>query len=248
MTPAPPPLVIGGGLLGSAIARQLHAARTTPLVCSRTPRAHPGLWCSIRDLSLQRQQQVWIAVGPGPQESGGAVWGRFLPDLLSRLLDAQADVLCCGPLPAALPCDDLAAFDEATRKFPVPVLRLPLLFGNDSPARAALTALRAGETVWIDRDLPPFRPLWVEDAARAALLRHTGELQGPDTFAADDLLDLLAAGTPGRWRRRLWPLPSPAARRARAQRAVEAPWPDALPAPLPFKNWLGRLPEKPSGR
>lgn len=240
-------MVVGGGCLGAALARQLHAAGRTPLVCSRAPRPHPGLWCDPhslrRNLRLAHRAQVWICLGPGPDEPGAQVWGA-LDDLLAALRDAQADVLCCGPLPGDHP--DLAAFDAAVQKHDTPTLRLAPLFGPGSPLRAARAALRAGEAVRHPRDLPPCRPLWAEDAARAALARITGALQGPELLAADDLLSLLARDTPGRWQP--WPpLPLPwphapgarAARRLRAQADAPAdPWPEALPPRTPLQKWL----------
>lgn len=235
----PPVLVLGGGLLGAAIARQV-AAQQPVVVCSRTPRPHPGLWRRLDDtVEFSSGQKVFVALGPSPAENGLVLWGELLPRLLDRLDRAGSKVQICGPVGGGEPGIDLFVRVTAGR----PVLRLPLLFGKeDAVIWPMLRRLREGEVVRVRRGLPSVAPLWVEDAARAAIAGVQGSLRGPDRWEVAEILDLLVLRYGGSWSTRLLALRTAAERRAEAQVQGEDSWLEQLGERLSLESWLDRLP------
>ena len=235
----PPVLVLGGGLLGAAIARQL-APQQPVVVCSRTPRSHPGLWRRLDDtVEFTAGQKVFVALGPAPAENGLALWGELLPRLLDRLDRAASTVQICGPVGGGEPGIDRFVQATAGRR----VLRFPLLFGKeDAVIWPIIRRLREGEGVRVRRDLPTTAPLWVEDAARAAIAGASGSLYGPDRWEASEILDLLVLRFGGSWGTRIFALRTAAERRAEAQVQGEDDWPEHLGERLSLESWLDRLP------
>lgn len=234
-----PVLVLGGGLLGAAIARQV-AAQQPVVVCSRNPRSHPGLWRRLDDtVEFSSGQKVFVALGPSSTENGLALWGELLPRLLDRLDRAGAAVQICGPAGSGEPGIDRFVRATAGR----PVLRMPLLFGKeDAVIWPAIRRLREGEGLRVRRDLPSSAPLWVEDAARAAIAGLHGSLRGPDRWEAAKILDLLVLRFGGSWGTRFFAFRTAAERRAEAQVEGEDDWPEHLGERLSLESWLDRLP------
>lgn len=233
----PRALIVGGGTLGSALARLCGAAGMTVVVFSRRPRNHPGLWIQAKE-ALPAVDKVWVALGPGPEESGLPVWGTVLPQILDRL--GEVPIHLCGPSGQNEPGMD--AFYRATEGRDV--LHLPPLFGVDDPwIGAAARQLREGGVPVIERTLPSFWPLWVEDAARAAFAGVTGHLRGPAAFRPEQVMDLLLKRYPGRWRYALRLRASAAALRLRAQQIDQDDWSEThLGSRLRLEEWILRLP------
>lgn len=232
-------MVLGGGLLGAAIARQL-APQAPVVVCSRNPRPHPGLWRRLDDtVEFSAGQKVFVALGPGPADTGVQLWGEFLPRLLERLDRAGSTVQICGPAGGGEPGIDRFVKATSGRR----VLRLPPLFGKDDAVIwPILRRLREGEGVQVRRGLPATFPLWVEDAARAAIAGVQGTIRGPDRWEAAEILDLLVVRFGGSWSYRLFSLRTAAERRAEAQVQGENDWPEHLGEGLSLESWLDRLP------
>ncbi len=232
-------MVLGGGLLGAAIARQL-APQGPVVVCSRNPRSHPGLWRRLDDtVEFSAGQKVFIALGPAPAESGVQLWGELLPRLLERLDRAGSTVQICGPAGGGEPGIDHFVRVTAGRR----VLRLPPLFGKeDMVIWPIIRRLREGEGVRVRRGLPATFPLWVEDAARAAIAGGQGTVRGPDRWEAAEILDLLVLRFGGSWGFRLFALRTAGERRMETQVQGEDDWPDRLGERLSLESWLDHLP------
>jgi NAD(P)-dependent dehydrogenase (short-subunit alcohol dehydrogenase family) len=92
-------LVVGGGLLGGAIARLASSEGARVVVTSRTPRSHAGLW---RRLEPERPlgakgARVFFALGPRPRENA-EVWSAVLPKLVAAAWrEGATRVTVCGP-------------------------------------------------------------------------------------------------------------------------------------------------------
>ncbi len=225
--------------MGAAIARQV-ATQQPVVVCSRNPRPHPGLWRRLDDtVEFSAGQKVFVALGPSPTENGLALWGEVLPRLLDRLDSAGSTVQICGPAGAGEPGIDRFVRATGGRS----VLRLPVLFGKDDAVIwPAIRRLREGEVLRVRRDLPTSAPLWVEDAARAAVAGVHGSLRGPDRWEAAEILDLLVLRFGGSWATRLFALRTAAERRAEVRVEGEDEWPEHLGERLSLESWLDRLP------
>lgn len=226
-------LVVGGGLLGAAIAR--HAARQGDqvVVASPTERSHPGLWRRFdlqvdRAAALPGADRAWIcARGP----TIGAITG------LAADLDRRGvEVTVCLPLGAvASPQGTLLSFG-------------PLFGLGDAWLAPLLPALRGGGHARHPRDIPPSRPLLVDDAARAALrLAGAGgahPLVGATRLEMADIARLLTARFPARCTARWLGGLTPSDREV-FRLSGEAPgaWDeDRLGARTPLAEWIDRLP------
>lgn len=234
-----PALVVGGGFFGSTLAKMLATQGAMVTVCSRHPRNHAGLWRRLEEhLPVRPGMRVWVAIGPSPEEKGEKVWGEVLPRLLQKLEGTQ--VLVCGPSGSG--DGGIDAFSRSVEG--VPSLRLPLLFGTEDPwLWPAAQRFREGAVVHLEKNLPPCWPLFVEDAARAAVGGVTGTLRGPERWEPSKMLDaLIERYGQGSWKRgfRLWS--SPAALRAKAQVETEDHWPERMGMRLPLATWIERLP------
>lgn len=228
-------LVVGGGQLGAAIARQAARQGDRVVVASRTPRPHPGLWRRF-DLDVDNAAAL---VSDGPVRAWICVRGPAT-DRLGRLaadLDrAGATVTLCAPLGAVVG-------SRAT------LLTVGPLFGPEDACLAPLLpALRAGGVARHPRGLPASRPLYVEDAARACLrLGGAGgahRLVGRDRVEMAQLADLLGRRFGGRCRPRwLGSLPAADVDQLRLSADDPGDWDDArLGARLPVAEWIERLP------
>lgn len=235
-------LVLGGGLLGAAIAR---AAGGDVIVASRTPRPHPGLWRRFElgetppESLLEPSAGLLaiVALAPTPAED---YHQRALPLLLQGLRRLGARVTAIVP-PGKAPRDPQAN-----------VLELAPLFGPGDPCISPLLPLlRAQKTARLPRGLPPCRPIFVEDAARAALAIARAEgtgarhrLLGADRFDAAGLGAVLSARFGGAVATKLFGRLSPPALEALALSADgEDTWDDAVMGPRKsFTEWVDRLP------
>ncbi len=258
-------VVLGGGLLGAAVARRANAGGSTVTVASRNPRQHPGLW---RRLVLDDVQPADLAglfaadVGRAPCSAPAPVhlvWavsfadddpripGKVLPRVVEHALRAGvARVTLCGPAGRGLP--GLDAFDRAVRELVRPgvrVARVPALFGTgDRLAWPLVQAIDDRGVARIPRNLPAGWPLWVEDAARAALALGDGDhtLRGPQRMEFQELAEAVVAAAGGRWGRRLFGGRGGAAR-MEAQVRIPDHWEDRrLGARTSLSAWLKRLP------
>jgi hypothetical protein len=220
------------------------------MVFSRNPHNHPGFW---RKLDPENPAQIpvgartWLAIGPGPKEKGEPVWGDALPRLLQQLQKRRLECLICGPLGSGEPGID--AFARFTTG--MPVLRLPALFGPHDPFFwTAIRQLERGESPLLPPGLPLLKPLFVEDAAKAAIARLTGTLYGPEEVDSKEFLNLLA----GRYQRSykmarmFWP--PPWVERAKAQGSPQRQpdcWEESLGTKTTLLKWLERLPKSSPG-
>lgn len=254
-------VVLGGGLLGAAVARKATASGSTVTVASRTPRQHPGLW---RRLVLDDVQPADLAglfpAGPGRAPAPvHLVWAVSFPDddarlpgtVLPRVVEhalraGVARVTVCGPAGRGLV--GLEAFDRAARELVRPgvtVARLPALFGTDDRLVWPLVqAIDDRDVARIPRNLPASWPLWIEDAARAALALGDGDhtLRGPQRMEFHEIAGTVVAAVGGRWGWRLFGGRRGAAR-MEAQVRIPDHWDDRLLAPRSLLSaWLGRLP------
>ncbi len=179
-------MVIGGGVLGAAVARV--AARTrSVIVASRTQRQHAGLW-------------VRFELGRDPVRSEWARAARLIlcvgaSDVaaLTGLLPPGARVVVVGPLGVA-----------GTPS----VVCGPAWDLHERSIQPVLDAMRRGQAGHIPRDLPERRWIWAEDVARVALDPDLGpvtRVRGPALLDRSAFANALAqrergACTPS-WRR-----------------------------------------------
>lgn len=234
-------LVVGGGLLGAALARAETALGHQVTVASRHPRHVEGLW---RRYSLAEEpcwrapDRVFVAVAPAAGEKPEVAWGPALGTFLRRM--ERLPLVIVGP--AAEP-----AFAPSGR---IAILRVPTLFGvDDRYAWPLAQALRTGERASVPRDLPAARALWVDDVARAAsrLCGAHGDwtIAGPDLLDVPALMTALVARFGGEWRSSFWSRGwrRDELRRARAQASLDAAWDEVRFGPVtPFAAWAERLP------
>lgn len=247
-------LVIGGGLVGAAMARAEVAAGRRVTVASRHARDHAGLWRQfhVGDEPVWRghPERVFIAVAPGSTEKASAVWGESLAKLIARM--APSPVVLLGPAGVGEP--SLDAFDALVGRLSivtrVAVLRVPPLFGaEDRLIWPAACALRVGAVATVPRSLPVTRPLAVDDVVRAAqhLCGDGGDwsLAGAEHLDIPTLIAGLQARFGGQWRTRwtLGPWRADELRRARAQSGVHGEWDDErFGSRTSFATWAARLP------
>ena len=235
-------LVLGGGLLGAAIAR---AAGGDVIVASRTARPHPGLWRRFElgetpPESLVDPSAGLLAIVALAPDAAEDYHQRSLPLLLQGLRRLGARVTAIVP-PGKAPRDPQAN-----------VLELAPLFGPGDPCIWPLVpVLRAQKTARLPRGLPPCRPLFVEDAARAALAIARGEgtgarhrLLGADRLDAGALGTALSARFGGSVATKLFGRLPPAALEALTLSAEgDDTWDEAVLGPRKsFTEWVDRLP------
>jgi len=247
-------VVFGGGHLGSAVARHAASTGARVLVASPTPRPHAGLWRAWEPgappaFSLQGAR-VLVALSPRRPGDAAAVWGETVPRLaLAAWRDGAASVTVCGPAGADEPAIDaftagtalLAAAPRTT------VLRFgPLVGTDDDCVWPLVTTLRERGVVRLPRGLPPFLPLLLEDAARAAnRLADAGGvhvLRGPERLTTEQLGALVVDRFGGRWAWR-WIGGAAAHARLRAWEHLPDRWDDGALGPRQtLASWIGRLP------
>lgn len=186
-----PLLVLGGGLLGGALTRL--ATGQQVVVASRHARSHPGLWrhFELGETSLDSlldgldRPSVIVALS----EDGPDYYSRALPLLMQGLRRLGARVTAVTR-PGLGPEDAQAT-----------IVELAALFGpGDRCVSPLLPRLRAQRAAYLPRGLPPSRPLFLDDAARAVLhlaqhgppgARH--RLVGPDRLDAATIGSVLTA-------------------------------------------------------
>ncbi len=247
-------LVIGGGLVGGALARAEIAAGRRVTIASRLPRDQAGLWrrFHIGDEPVWRghPERVFVAVAPQRGEVASATWGPPLVKLIARL--APSPVVLVGPTGRGEAALD--AFDRVVGELSivtrVAVLRVPPIFGaEDRLCWPAASELRVGAVARVPRSLPDTRPLALEDIVRVAtrLCGQGGDwsLGGAEHLDLPTMMAALVARFGGTWRTR-WTLGAWRAdelRRARAQSGVPGEWDDERFGPrTSFATWAGRLP------
>lgn len=246
----PETLVLGGGLLGAAVARAASASGGRVVVASRTPRAQAGLWRRLDVAAPDKGLvpvggRVVVALAPGPGEPL-TLWSEGLPRLVAWAhREGAATVVVCGPAGRGAP--DVDAFSEGAAAIAghAAVLRFGPLFGQDDPCVwPVLKAIRESGAAAIPRGLPRLAPLFVDDAARAALRLPSGDhvLRGPAELDATEIGDAIVRRFGGRWRRAWWTSRS-TRRRLDAQAALPDRWDeDRLGARLSLAAWIERLP------
>ena len=245
-------VILGGGLLGGAVARVAAERGARVTVASRTLREHLGLW---RRFEARKHDALdWVApdahvvVALGPSGGESAAWEEALLRVLGTLerADHRGPIVLCGPAgpPAATPFN---LFAEAACRAPA-VLRLPPLFGpGDRLAWPLVAEARARRRVAVYRRFRSCRPLFAEDAARAALTMTEGalEVDGPESVDAAALGAAVEARfgvrvgrrwTPGPWR-------ADEVERAPLQRPEADGWDDARFGPrTTLAAWISALP------
>jgi hypothetical protein len=245
-------VILGGGLLGGAVARVAAAGGNAVTVASRTPRDHPGLWRRLE--AREHDALAWVppasrvVVALGPTAGDGAGWEEALLRVLGTLerADHRGPIVLCGP---AGPPDGpgRGPFAEAARRAPA-VVRLPPLFGSgDRLAWPLVAQARAQRRVSLYRRFPPCRPLLVDDAARAILATTRGslELDGPETVDAAALSAAITArfGVPVGRRWTAGPWRADELLRAPGQRPEVDGWEDARFGPrTTLSSWISGLP------
>ncbi|MFZ5482472.1 MAG: hypothetical protein ACOZNI_37260 [Myxococcota bacterium] len=242
-------LVLGGGLLGAAIARLAAAEGERVVVASRTPKAHAGLWRRLEpDRPLgARDTRVFVALAPRPREDV-AVWSDLLPRLVTAAWrEGATGVTVCGP--AGEGEKGLDAFARGVGQLGAAartvVLRFGPLYGTDDTCVwPMLRALRESGVARVPRGLPPGWPLHVDDAARAARRCEAGAhvLRGPQLLTTEQIGDAMVRRFGGRWTWRLW---GGAWARARLRRQADLPdgWDGGRLGPRrTFDAWVDGLP------
>ncbi len=226
-------VVVGGGLLGSALVRALGSAGAPVRVLSRTPREHRALWSRFdlatgRWPSLPVDARVFVCIQAAPDEKPPwTALAQALPAL------SVASVTLCAP--AGDP--DVALAEPFARV----VLRFSPLFGPDAAwLTPALTALRQGSTVRIPKELPELWPLHADDAARATLLAETSAVvKGPARVNLERLLQKLAPEKKARLGRPLWPFGyGDLRRRLGAQAGLADGWAQEWGTRQDFEAWI----------
>jgi uncharacterized protein YbjT (DUF2867 family) len=244
-------LVLGGGLLGAAVARRVAAEGASVVVASRSPRAHPGLWRRVdlagvppSGLFVPGARVVWAVAVP---DHDTQIAGSVLPRMVEHALRmGVAGVTVCVPGGAGTPA--AGALARACDSLPdarVRVVRLAPLFGTDDRFVWPLVhALRDRGVARVPRGMPACWPLWVEDAARAVLRAPDGisTLRGPQRLEADEVGRAVADALEGRWGWRLFGGRDGAPLLA-GQRELPDDWDDArFEARTTLGGWLARLP------
>lgn len=245
-----PALVLGGGTVGSALARAL-ATTHQVVVASPTARDHPGLWrrWTLPDpVPAPRGAEVWVALRPERREAAGFVDAR--PGLVDRLWRAGA-----ASVTLLLPAGADPREDATLLGLPGPggarvtVLRVaPAWSTEDRCVGPIVRALKAGRAAHHPRGIDGVRALAADDLARAALrLAGTGGvhiLVGVAPLTGAELSQALVRRFGGRCTER-WLGGLDAEDRAwiDRQRALPDTWDDARLGPrVPFARWADRLP------
>jgi nucleoside-diphosphate-sugar epimerase len=242
-------LIVGGGLLGGAIARIASAEGARVIVTSRTPKPHAGLWRLLEpDKPLgAKGAAVFITLGPRPRE-GVDVWSVALPKLVTAAWrEGATRVVVCGP--AGTGEAGVDAFSKGLGQLPggtrTAVARFGPLYGaDDACVWPMLRALRESGVARFPRGLPALRLLHVDDAARAAWRAEKGDrvLFGPERLTSAQVGDAMVRRFGGRWAWRLW-----GGAWARSRLAAQADMPDGWDdashgSRRTFEQWVGALP------
>ncbi len=252
-------LVLGGGVLGAAIARYAFSQRARVTVGSRNARPHAGLW---RRIDLRKPpaglfspgMRVFLAFAPDP--GALSLWSEAMPVLVRHAWNMRVSaVTVCGPAGQGHPVID--AFAQGARQLDrrTVVVRLPVLFGaGDTLVSPLVAAVRDREVARVPAGMPPLWPLWVEDAARAVWRLGAADvrthragaadltLRGPERLHLEDVARSVAEALGGRAGRRLFGGREHLAR-LRAQENAQDDWDeDLLGERTRVGVWLGRLP------
>jgi len=251
----PPPLVVlGGGRLGAAVARQGAGAGRAVLVASPTPRPHAGLWrrwTAGEPLRMPLEgSAVCVALSPRSARDAAELWGQTVPRLaLQAWREGAATVTVCGPAGSGeVGLDAFAGGLEALRAAPrTTVVRFGPLFGvDDDCVWPIVTAVRQSGVARLPRGAPLSWPLLLEDAGRAvtALLGAGGEhvLRGPQRLRTEDIGDAVIARFGGSWTWRWWGRASQPERLLAWSDMTDSWDDDRLGARLPLATWIGKLP------
>jgi hypothetical protein len=240
-------IVVGGGLLGGAVAHVAADGGARVVVLSRSPRPHPGLWrrFDARTGDLRAAgAAVFVCLSPGPRDEPEEVWGDLTLDVVRRAWTGGAKaVTACVPA-------GFTKISPATLQRPGNTTVLsygPLVSADAGCVAPWVKALREGHVARVPRKVPDLWPLVVEDGARAAW-RLTGAggarvLRGRDLVPMKELARLLADRFAGRWGERwVGGLDRPRRDLLRAQLTLPDDWEDTRLGPrTPFATWVDRL-------
>jgi hypothetical protein len=245
-------LVLGGGLLGAAIARRAQMRAQRVVVASRTPRAHAALWRAFEANSpprglVPRGASVFLALSPGPRDDAKSFYGVAIPRIVGAAWrDGATRVTLVGPAGQGHPLTD--AFASAVGKLPersqVAVLRVTALFGTDDACLSPLLrSLREHGVARVPAGLPPAWALHVDDAARAVWRSGPGErtLRGPGRVHLEEAVDA-AVERFGGTRARRWVGGRGSAPLLSAQLTADDDWTPEDGARTEVRTWISRLP------
>ena len=240
-------VILGGGVLGGAIARVAADGGAQVTVLSRNERPHRGLWRRFEAKGaalLVRDAAVFVALAPGPRDDPAAFWTGLVPDLVrAAWLGGARTVTAC--VPAAGAAVEPPALQRVGR---TTVLRYgPLVSAEAGCVAPWVRAVREGGVARIPRGLPDVWPLVVDDAARAAWgLAPSGDirtLRGRERLTTRELATLLVERFGGRWTER-WIGGIDAAHRRMLAAAVhlDDDWDDVRMGPRSsVATWIERL-------
>lgn len=243
-------VVLGGGLLGSAVANAGAALGYRVTVASPTARAHAGLWRAWNaDQPLPRLRGADLVVAlsrlPAARPEG---WSRTLTRVAQEARTAGARaVVVCGPAGRGAP--DLDAFDAAVPDLSAvaAVARFGVLAGvGDRCVWPLIQALRTSGVARVPRGLPASRALLVPDAARAVLRllgrREVRTLIGPEALRLEDIADRMVARFGGRHTAPWWG-GNQHAGHLRAWENLPDDWEDGVFGPRgTLPGWIAGLP------
>lgn len=242
-------VVVGGGLLGGAVARLAAAGGARVTVASQTSRPHAGFWrrytigAGAFPAWIPRDARVVVAIGPKEGQPPTDVWGAAAQRFVASLTRGGRRVVVCGPAAGVPAFEGLAATAGDAQ-----VVRLTSLFGiEDRLTWPIVRALREGRPARLPRAAPDVWALHVEDAARV-ILRFDGEpltLRGPELLTPDLVAGAIADRYGGAWSRAWgrgeWRADDLAV--AAAQRDVAEGWDESrFGARMTLRAWSDRLP------
>jgi hypothetical protein len=245
-------VVLGGGLLGAAIARHAQTRAQRVVVASRTPRPHAALWRAFEANSpprglVPRGASVFLTLSPGPRDDAQAFYGVAIPRLVGAAWrDGASRVTLVGPAGHGHPLTD--AFTSAVARLPersrVGVLRVTALFGTDDACLfPLLRSLREHGAARVPAGLPPAWALHVDDAARAVWRSGAGErtLRGPARVHVEEAVDA-AIERFGGSRARRWVGGRGSASILSAQLTADDDWSTEDGGRTEVRTWISRLP------
>lgn len=257
--------VVGGGVVGRAVVRQLAQAGHLVVVLAPRQVTLPALWRRADAVSgqglraaLDGVDAVVYAAGPPMARWASRRVGEAEQDLLAtgvrhtaQATPEAARLVLVGPAGASATsvAPSLRAHHEVCRELErrlAAVVRLPALVGDDDHWMLAVrTALASGRPLRVaDPDLV-LRPLAVEDAARAVRAAVEGTSSGVLTVTGlrawrlGEAAEAVCRLHGGRWTHRFAAaLPVHLAE----QQALGDQWPASLGPRLPLTRWLGPAP------
>lgn len=252
-------LVLGGGLLGGALARLAAKDEGRVTLASRTPANHAGMWLRFDAATMppaalveriprarRGDTSLVVAVAPGPKEDEAALYREQVPRVVEAAVAAGFHSVVSV---VALGAEGTERWEWGKGPPPQHLVRVGPLYGpGDRWVSPLLPPLREGGLARYTRGLPTCAPLHVEDAARAVLRLLTEPegrswtLLGPESLtpeaAAATLARRFGARCEPRWIGKVHPRDTRVA-------ATSGPddWDDARFGPrVRFEDWVERLP------